>query len=782
MPRQSYDIKVIKCKLKSIGIKCGSKMFNKFIDCIKRTNEVSALGSLFVRSYILYKFNKGEQFVTPSVKLFTSAYRVLAKPNQESGKTSGAQPKSVEFTELTEFYKIFASDAINVKFDCSDISVILQDEATFFVTAYKNNIILNFDKYVRQFVNESFALPKIDKLPREQWLKLTTNEKKQLIKDNTLKAELIKTLMKKYAPIKNDLLYGTNNSDAEFRDWIQNVRVNIFPVTQRVEVMYDVQKNPLNYLKALLIMNSKLEKNEQKLFQPLPIRTGFCSKYVSISGSFLKTLLGKKYDTRIDCENVWDLMFEIRQHKFRLKNYKFDNHIMTDGQYVSISYINVSDYDKKQERLKNRATESAKVRNMNQEETDTYRTNKKLAYEKVIKNTKDSYAKMNNDEKNKVKKSYNKQEEFQYLEDALKDNNKKIELLDKFNQYKLVGVDPGKRSPGTFYNRKTLLNYSRGRRLFETKRLKYNHLRQKKYDEIIPQALHDEFAKCNAKTMNYKLFNQYIMKKYEIITKIGDYKLQNYQQYCSKLKWYSYINTRRHEAKLLNEIAEKFGEDCTIVVGDWSRTNSKGIKGISMPNVGFMRLLATRFEVLLLKEFNTSKIFYENEKHFQICGHLTIRKLSIPTNKQKERDQEMKNKRTAKQVKKKAKWKERRHKKYKHTDETKQVNVSEQPIDINPRLASPETIEHFKQMRNKLYQLCKILNEQTCTKSTMYSILTYKMNNNRIGCINRDRNATKNMLIIVESMLHGKGRPKAFQPKPNKQETLMSNSCARKCI
>jgi hypothetical protein len=51
-----------------------------------------------------------------------------------------------------------------------------------------------------------------------------------------------------------------------------------------------------------------------------------------------------------------------------------------------------------------------------------------------------------------------------------------------------------------------------------------------------------------------------------------------------------------------------------------------------------------------------------------------------------------------------------------------------------------------------------------------------------MGCINRDRNATKNMLIIVESMLHGKGRPKAFQPKPNKQETLMSNSCARKCI
>lgn len=40
-----------------------------------------------------------------------------------------------------------------------------------------------------------------------------------------------------------------------------------------------------------------------------------------------------------------------------------------------------------------------------------------------------------------------------------------------------------------------------------------------------------------------------------------------------------------------------------------------------------------------------------------------------------------------------------------------------------------------------------------------HSILTYKMENNRMGCINRDRNAVKNMVKIVRYYMEHKERP-----------------------
>ena len=41
----------------------------------------------------------------------------------------------------------------------------------------------------------------------------------------------------------------------------------------------------------------------------------------------------------------------------------------------------------------------------------------------------------------------------------------------------------------------------------------------------------------------------------------------------------------------------------------------------------------------------------------------------------------------------------------------------------------------------------------------IHSVLTYKMENNQIGCINRDENAVNNMIKIVQYFLVYKSRP-----------------------
>ena len=59
--------------------------------------------------------------------------------------------------------------------------------------------------------------------------------------------------------------------------------------------------------------------------------------------------------------------------------------------------------------------------------------------------------------------------------------------------------------------------------------------------------------------------------------------------------------------------------------------------------------------------------------------------------------------------------------------------------------------------------------DETICYYKLHSVLTYKMENNRLGCINRDRNAVLNMKKIVKSWLTDKTRPEKFRRGKNKK-------------
>ena len=56
-------------------------------------------------------------------------------------------------------------------------------------------------------------------------------------------------------------------------------------------------------------------------------------------------------------------------------------------------------------------------------------------------------------------------------------------------------------------------------------------------------------------------------------------------------------------------------------------------------------------------------------------------------------------------------------------------------------------------------------------KRKIYSVLTYQMNNNRYGIINRDKNAVNNMKKITNSYLNNKERPIRYR-----HETKIDNN------
>ena len=98
----------------------------------------------------------------------------------------------------------------------------------------------------------------------------------------------------------------------------------------------------------------------------------------------------------------------------------------------------------------------------------------------------------------------------------------------------------------------------------------------------IPLGCHEKILKDNTDTdkmsdEEFLIDAKNFINLYELVE--NDRNLENYNTYMKKLKWYAYINKRRHEDKLLNELDNIYGKNATYIMGDWS--NKGKLKYIS---------------------------------------------------------------------------------------------------------------------------------------------------------------------------------------------------------
>ena len=201
--------------------------------------------------------------------------------------------------------------------------------------------------------------------------------------------------------------------------------------------------------------------------------------------------------------------------------------------------------------------------------------------------------------------------------------------------------------------------------------------------------------KTRLKTSNiYKNFNEYFKLKMEIHKEIV--KLYNDIRF-NKLKWYSFINIKRSENKLVNDIKKQFGNDTVLIMGDWSMKKDK-IKSISTPNKKYEKILNKNFPMLKIDEFRTSIIENESEKK---CENLII--------------------------------------------EQKYEKLNIKSVYSLEKLKKQNLTKYKKEMKKKIHK-----------------ILTCKTSEKFIKYINRDENATMNMISIVSSYINNNIKPEIF--------------------
>jgi hypothetical protein len=619
--------KTIKCKLKKIL--CTEYDNSYLYNVIKRANFVSFICSYFIRSYVLKMNDQGLELPILNKKFIMNVFRTIQK------SSCGPKSKDTSKNDLEKYYNSYFKNIMGDKLDGKNLSYIIAQTADSMEVAYRNNIVINFFKYLSQFINQQF-----------------------LVADGHDKKELHK--------LKMFLLGHDKLCPKKYSKWVTENKHKILPPNCTKGYHYDIKKDPFRYMKYMFYMNGKLEKGHKKTFQCVPLRTDVKDKYITINTNALVDILpypdkqSLLSNIRKKQKDIWDMFINIKNK--RLKGYSFNYQIQTDGFSVSINYIKNDLID-----IKNKIADRKLLATKNKSESKN---------EAIMAKT-------------KTKKTGN---EFSYIEDLVKIKNKLCEIKKHNNENKIVYIDPGKRDIGTFMDGENkFFKYSSKRRICETKRKKYNRLITNKTKKTIIDGnnttiknYNDLLSNYNKKTNDIHHFDTYCCLKIKLKKKINEER--KYDEYLRKLKWHSYINNQKHESKIMNEVANKYGKDTTMIIGDWGDKNN--INYISTPSMSFKRLLKNNFKTYLIDEYNTSKLH----------------------------------------------------------------NMTLENIGKNNMMVRKD---------NKSIKL--------------HSVLTFKMGNS-IGCINRDRNAVKNMKEIVGHLLEHKKRPKEFINPFNLNQGRMNGS------
>ena len=610
------------------------KIFNTIQDAVYRTNYITTKSSLLLRLWCLNKYNNGIEIPLITETTIKMCMKSILKPCG-----GGRKPKEENILLLNEFKKLH-----NFKLENGvNLSAIKDYYATAFLTSIENNIKMHFFDYVNRFINSYF---------------------KVLYKNELTDKEFKKQLFKDLYVVKNDIINGTLNANEKFHNWINKYRYKIVPEDFEVNYYYDVKSTPQKYLKYMIFMNIELEKIEGKMYQFFPIQSSIIPNHIQIDTKALIELLVKKdkkdketktdllKDIELNKEFLWDKFFDI---KHKMKNYIFNHTIITDGYAVSLRFLHNDYIEEEKIKVAKKKKGKLDVKGLTKEQKETRKNDKKKLQEEKKKVKKEEYA------KNKPKK-IEKPIEFPYIDDVDKEELKGNHIF----------IDPGKRTLLNMMNDDgKFFSYTNKQRISETKRLKYQTILKKYKDELNITPIENELSSFNSKSCNLINYNNFITKKLstnEVLYKM--YQDDNFRRY----KWYSYINKKRTDDRMLNKIEKVYGKDSIVVIGDWSI--GKQMKNfISTPNISIKRKLQERFRVYDIDEYRTSCLNYKTE---EVCNNLYL-----PDKKNKERK--------------------------------------------------------------------------------MHSILTYKMENKRFGCINRDINGCKNIQKIFNHYILYNERPEKYK-------------------
>ena len=509
-------------------------------DVVLRCNAIITEAYQFIRLYCLNKYRENEPMPSLDEKFILYCIKATGSRDNRGRKAEN----EVLQTELEDFYQNEFQPLLAhaEKHDLRNYTYLLPYLATQMHTALHVNLKEHFVTRLLRFINKTTS-------PYEEGL--AKEEIPQIRR-----------------ALKN-AIFANQPVPPRYTEWSEKHRLSMLPSTWEVSLPYDVKVFPVKYLTHSFYMNSVLEAQELKLFQPMSLRSNIVPHYITIDTANLINLFANKgskaamlKNVKGNQEEVWNRLFNLDKRIFRQKNYKFNFTLQTDGVGVSLLFVH-RDYNGRKS-CPSCATD-------------------------------DSYP-------------------FHYVEDLHE------EQLENLKGRNIVGADPGKfnllyladgdgkKLRYTAIQRRTESLSKRNQRILLSEKVKHG---VNKEEAIL--------SEHNSKTSNYDKFKTYLITKNKLNEKLSHFYEQ---ELFRKMKWRRFVYARKSEDRFLNKMEEAYGKDAVIAYGDWSRkTQMKHF----MPTmgVGLRKLVAKRFQTVTVNEFRTSKLCYRC--HEELC-HLRVKK------------------------------------------------------------------------------------------------------------------------------------------------------------
>jgi len=529
---EKSKFKTIKTTLKTVLLK-HSEVQPLITNLVFEINDLVIHTYQFIRLYILYCFHNHLAFPVFDDKFTFVKYCIKTLGTKSN---SGRKSKDTQLLHtLQQFYiKEYQPLLNHTKINLVNKSHLINIIAEQIQVCISTNIQEHFIQHLLRFINK------------------TTND---ITED---KKELFE--------FKHKLL-TLEETNEKFNIWKLTHLHNILPTNINKSIYYDVKIRQFDYLKGMLYMNSLLETQENKLFQPLPLRNNIIPKNIKFDSSCIAELFCPESEKKCEVlkkitnyQNVlWSSLLNMKHTLFKNKYYTFHNEITTDGISCSLLFIRK---DCKGEENKNKQINSVDYDYISIEELDK-------------------------------------------------------QQLDNLKSRNIVGLDPGKRSLVYMMDGQgNKLQYTASQRKKESmaKRNQIILQREKKNKKI--NEYENVLSLQNSKSVNYNNFKSYLGEK----DKLNKQTIEFYKkEVWRKMKFRQYSYGNKSIDTFLNNIEKTFGENLLICYGNWSRSSQMKHFMPTM-NKGLRKLIHKRYDTITINECNTSKKCcdcFQDLKHYR---------------------------------------------------------------------------------------------------------------------------------------------------------------------
>jgi hypothetical protein len=478
----------------------------------------------FIRLYLLDLYHKNQPFPTIDETFILYCIKTLGtRDNRGKQSTNTALLEQLETFYTTTYQPLLQHEKTNLK----NTTFLLPYVATQITTCLSNNIQEHFLQHLLRFINKTTN---------------TITEDKSIL--YTFKHQLC--LLEETNPI--------------FEEWKTTHLQHIFPQNIQNSIHYDVKVRQFEYLKGLLYMNSILETEEQKLFQPLPLRNNIIPKHILLDTASIVSLLLPQKDQqgnkikkgellkniKDNQHDIWNAFLNLHHKIFKNTHYQFHYQIQTDGISCCLLFIRKDLKDKKW---------GSRVPTL-------------------------------------------PEQDFYNIEDLPK------EQLDILKPRNIIGCDPGKRNLVYMVDENgKKLQYTAPQRKRESygKRNQRILVNEKKKNGIIQKETQISFQ--NSKSVNMEKFKCFLVEK----TKLNKETAEFYKrEVWRKMKFRSYSYSKKSIDTFLHKIQTTFGENILIGYGNWSRSTQMKHFMPTM-NKGLRKLIHKKYDTITINECNTSK-------------------------------------------------------------------------------------------------------------------------------------------------------------------------------